>query len=87
MLDLIFNCGDQLLLFLGFQNPAQRAVLQRGPHQREAHNCGDEYVVECGEVRRDGVVRTVVMYKSCVVKHYHARHTAWLLDRTDRTAS
>ena len=87
MLDLIFNCGDQLLLFLGFQNPAQRAVLQRGPHQREAHNCGDEYVVECGEVRRDGVVRTVVMYKSCVVKHYQAKHTAWLLDHSDRTAS
>ena len=87
MLDLIFNCGDQLLLFLGFQNPAQRAFLQRGPHQREAHNFGDEDVVECGEVRRDGVVRTVVMYKSCVVKHYQARHTAWLLDRTDRTAS
>ena len=48
---------------------------------------GDEDVAECGEVRRDGVVRTVVMYKSCVVKHYQARHTAWLLDRTDRTAS
>ena len=87
MLDLIFNCGDQLLLFLGFQNPAQRAVLQRGPHQREAHNFGDEDVVECGEVRRDGVVRTVVMYKSCVVKHYQAKHTAWLLDHSDRTAS
>ena len=87
MLDLIFNCGDQLLLFLGFQNPAQRAVLQRGPHQREAHNFGDEDVVECGEVRRDGVVRTVVMYKSYVVKHYQAKHIAWLLDHSDRTAS
>ena len=48
--------------------------------------CGDEYVVECDEVRRDGGVQTLVMYKSCVVKHYQARHTAWLLDRTDRTA-
>ena len=48
--------------------------------------CGDEYVVECDEVRRDGGVQTMVMYKSCVVKHYQARQTAWLLDRTDRTA-
>ena len=48
---------------------------------------GDEDVVECGEVRRDGVVRTVVMYKSYVVKHYQAKHTAWLLDHSDRTAS
>ena len=87
MLDFVFNCGDQLLLCCGFQDLAQRALLQRGPHQREAHNCGDEYVVECGEVRRDGVVRTVVMYKSCVVKHYQAKHTAWLLDHSDRTAS
>ena len=71
-----------MLLCLGFQNPAQRAVLQRGPHQREAHNCGDEYVVECDEVRRDGGVQTMVMYKSCVVKHCQAWLTARLLDRT-----
>ena len=52
-----------------------------------SRTCGDEYVVECDEVRRDGGVQTLVMYKSCVVKHYQARQTAWLLDRTDRTAS
>ena len=47
-----------MLLCLGFQNAAQRAILQRGPYQREAHNCGDEYVAECDEVRRDGGVQT-----------------------------
>ena len=36
-----------MLLCPGFQDAAQRAVLQREPHQREAHNCGDEYVAEC----------------------------------------
>ena len=55
--------------------------------KRVSTPCGDEYVVECDEVRRDGGVRTLVMYKSCVVKHYQARQIAWLLDRTDRTAS
>ena len=56
-------------------------------HSRQGMHFGDEDVAECGEVRRDGVVRTMVMYKSYVVKYYQARHTAWPLDRTDRTAS
>ena len=54
--------------------------------RRRRGSCGDEYVVVYDEVRRDGEVQTMVMYKSCVVKLYQAWLTAMLLDRTDRTA-
>ena len=46
LLDFVFKCGDQVRLCCRFQDLAQRAFLQRGPHQREAHNFGDEDVAE-----------------------------------------